>query len=349
MSNPRPRRSTPAAPRALAAQAKVAAHATDDLLARGEALAAKALRGRADDPLAAPVLVGADGTLDAAEATWAALGALERGQLAAARATLEALLGQARPDGLLPVRLARRSPLIDRVAAWLGRPAAPRALDRAAFAACARDGARVNALLAWAAAEYATRAGDGAFARRWAPTLEAAIGWIDAQPGPATAGCEAAYHQAQMAMGHLAIASGDAVAGARRWAAAAAAKGRIQDAEREAQAPVADELLAVYVGACDQATAADALGRADMGLAGLAALAAIRTGELATAQALLDAAAAAAVEADAFADASQAGTFVRALGELRQAVEAAAQAAKARPKRRQLQLSEEEARILSAC
>lgn len=359
MTIPRPRRSTPAAPRSLTAPVKPAtpgmkggAPAADELLARAEALAAKALGGRThDDPAAAPVLTGTDDALDAVDGAWAALGALERGQLDACRATLEVLLAGQRADGLLPARVARRRPLLDRLAALLGREPAPRPLDQAAFAECPRACATANALVAWAAAEYVNRAGDVAFGRRWIVALEAAIGWIDGQAGPGLPGVgpEAAYHQAQLALGHLAIANGDAVAGARRWAAAAAAKGRIQDAERAPGAPVADVLLAVYVGACDRATAADALARAEGAPAGLMALAAARAGDLQVAQDLLAAAAEAAIAAEGFAGPAEAGAFVRGLAEVRVAAEAAAQAAKARPKRRQLELSEDEARILSAC
>ena len=347
-----PRRSTPTAPRSLSGQGKVAAQALDDRLARGEALAARALRGRTyDDPGAAPLLTGPDDALDAWEAAWAALGALERGQLQAARATLETLLSRQRPDGLLPVRLTRRQGLVDRLAALLGRPAALRPLDQAAYATDGRTGALVNGLVAWAAGEYATRAGDPAFGARWTVALEAAIAWVEAHADPERpdVGSEAAYHQALLALGHLAIARGDAVAGARRWAAAAAAKALDQDAEREPAAPVTGALLAIYVGACDSAAAADALARAGQTLAGLTALAATRAGDLPAAQALLEAASETAQARDGFASACEAGAYLRALSELRAAAEAQAQAAKLRPKRRQLQLSEEEARILSAC
>jgi hypothetical protein len=352
MSNLRPRRSTPAAPRSLGGPAKVAAQAADDVLARGEALAAKALRGRKyDDPAAAPVLTGADDALDAEAAVWAALGALERGQLAAARATLEALLGRQREDGLLPASVGRRTTLLDRLRALAGRRPALRPLDQAGYPADREAGCRLNALVTWAAGEYANRAGDPEFGHRWAVTLEAAVAWIEDAPAapPAGVGAEAAYHLAQMALGHLAIGRGDAVAGARRWAAAAAAKGRIQDAEREAGARAADVLLAVYIGACDRAAASEALGRASGAPAGLAALAAARSGDLAGAQARLEAAAEAATFADGFASAAEAGAFARALAEVRALAEAQAPSAKARPGRRQLQLSEDEARILSAC
>lgn len=352
MSNLRTRRSTPAAPRSLTGQVKLAAQATDDLLTRGEALAAKALRGcKHDDPAAAPVLTGDDDALTATEAAWAALGALERGHLAAARATLEALLQGQRTDGRLPVRVTRRRTVLDRVARLFGRTPAVRPLDQAAYSEDLRAGTMVNALVVWAAAEYATRSGDAEFGRRWAVVLDAAIGWVDERlaAGLPGVGCEAAYHQAQMALGHLAIASGDAVTGARRWAAAAAAKGRIQDAEREPAAAATDVLLAVYVGACDRATAEDALGRTGGALTGLVALAATRAGDLPGAQAMLAASCEAAIAEDGFANAAEAGAFLRALAEVRAQTEAAAQAATARPKRRQLELSEDEARILSAC
>ena len=187
-----------------------------------------------------------------------------------------------------------------------------------------------------------------AFAEAHVVALEAALEWVDAQDARGV-GCEAVYHQAQMAVGHLAIGRGDAVAGARRWAAAAAAKGRIQDAERDARTGATDELLAVYIGACDRATALAALDRArGQAPAGLVALAACAAGEFGLAQATLAGEAQQALAAGGFAGAAEAGAWLRAKNELERAV--AAQAAKARPaSRKQWALSEDEARILSVC
>ena len=126
------------------------------------------------------------------------------------------------------------------------------------------------------------------------------------------------------------------------------AKGRIQDAERDARTSPADVLLATYIGACDRQSALDALDRgAGQAMPGLLALAACAAGDLARAQATLEAEAQATTAAGAFSNPAAAGAYLRALNEVRRALEL--QVTKARPCRRQLQLSEDEARILSVC
>lgn len=348
----RPRRSAAIpAPRTLVAAAKPAAHEPGELLAQGASLAAEALTARGEDLSAARLLSGDADELTAAGAAWAALGALERGAPHEARATLQAMLAAQAPTGQLPAKLQRRRGLFDGLLGLFGSPAPRRALDAPVFAACPADGAGQTAILVWACGEYAVRAGDSSFVQAHAVALEAALDWVDARPEARGVGTEAAYHLAQMAVGHVAIGRGDAVSGARRWAAAAAAKGRIQDAERDARTEACDELLAVYIGACDQPTALAALDQArGQAPAGLVALAACAAGDPARGQAVLAIEAQQALAAGGFASPAEAGVWLRARHEVERALVAAqAQAAKARPSRRQLTLSEDEARILSVC
>lgn len=347
MSVSRARRSTATPPRVTPAGGPAGEPVLDAKLAEAEVLAATALRG--EKSLQGTMLVGFESGMSAPQAAWAALGAMERGQLDVARDLVEGLLGRQRADGALPVKLARRLNVVDRMRSLLGKPVPYRAPERAVFADTLSTQAAATAMTAWAAAEYALRAGDDTFVTRWAEAMEQAVGYVEAHVGQGLpdVGCEAAYYQAQMALGHVAIARGDAVAGARRWAAAAEAKGRIQDAERAPDAGVGDELLAVYVGACDRPTAQAAVARATTPVTfGLAALAAVRAGDTPLASQLLSQAADAAIAAGRFSCAAAAGRYVRALDELGRAHAEQPPAARTEQRR---ELSADEARILSAC
>lgn len=279
--------------------------------------------------------------VDTEAAAWAVLGAAEQDPVTPHTAVLERLFAAQRADGELPAAVNHIAGV--RFKAWWRRAA------RKAVAAIREEGELVSckrrqALLVWACAEMAVRTGDTEACRRWRAPLEAAIAWLDRQPcAPRLdVGLEAFVHQARMALGHLSILLGDAVTGARHWAAAAAAKARIETVAA-AKLPETEHLWALVVGA--EAPAACPLAP---GGGGLAAWAAAQAGDLENARQLLLEAAREALTHGKFENSVSAGLFLRGvacwrgLGEKRAGV-AVPMA------RRQWELSEDEARILTVC
>ncbi|MEB3222353.1 MAG: hypothetical protein VKS61_09780 [Candidatus Sericytochromatia bacterium] len=321
----------------------MASLSADEAIARAEALAAQAMRDAS--PTQTPPTAGWLGLRDADEVAWSVLGALECGQLGFAGKLLERVMTSQQPDGRLP---ATPRAVGGRLGRWLSRLGRGRAAGRAAEDL--RRCGEATAMLAWACAEFALRTGDFEFCRRWRKALEAAVAWLDAQGQPATGlGQAAAYHQAQMALGHLAIASGDAVEGARRWAAAAAAKGQLLRTLATAEASAAERLLALGVSRGEGQHAREALTRCDeAGGEGLRAWVATELGEATLAREALEAAGRQAVEAGGFRSRVEAGQFLRGLQAWRRL------AASLPPPRieltpRRWALSEDEVRILAAC
>lgn len=286
------------------------------------------------------------GLSDAEEAAWSVLGAVECGRLAFARAVLERLLDSQQADGRLQATMEQPGPRLGRWLGWLGRRRRPRHTCEEASRSL-----RATAMVAWACAEFAVRTGDTEFGRRWAVALDAAIAWIDTHVQRACAGIglEATYHLAQMALGQLSIASGDAVEGARRWAAAAGAKARLAESVTATAPTDRDLLLAIGVGGCDRRVACEALAQAGLPCdAGLRAWAATVVGETSLAHAALVEAAQAAVGQGGFTSFGEAGRFLRGLtGWKRLAAVPPAGAPCRQP--RQWLLSEDEARILTVC
>ncbi|MEB3327790.1 MAG: hypothetical protein VKQ33_01010 [Candidatus Sericytochromatia bacterium] len=313
----------------------------EEAITRAEALAIAAL----DAPETAPEhrLPGWLGLRDAEEAAWSVLGALECGRLAFAGRVLERVMGCQLPDGRLPATPRAGAGRPSRWLGWLGRGrGTARPGDEAARSVLA------TAMVAWACAEFAVRTQDFEFCRRWRTALDAAVTWLDTQERPGV-GQVAAYHQAQMALGQLAIASGDAVEGARRWAAAAAARGQLQRALARPEATEAERLLALGVTEARGREARETLARCDQPAdAGLRAWAATGLGEASLAREALEQAGRKALEAGVFSSRTEAGQFVRGLSAYRRL---AASLPAERPERtpRGRTLSEDEVRILAAC
>ncbi|MEB3195930.1 MAG: hypothetical protein VKP62_01890 [Candidatus Sericytochromatia bacterium] len=314
-------------------------------LEAAEALASECLGGREESWL------DAQPTIDAETAAWAALGALELGRLPQVRRVLERLLQAQRADGSLPVTLRSGRHPMGKLVNWLKRVPRPSFPGKPSFSRDAIQGARAHALVTWACAEFTLRTGDAELAQRWRKPLEAAIDWIErhARLNPPDVGLEALYHQAQIALGHLSIASGDAVAGARRWAAAAAAKERIQDAERTAGTSIEDLLLVALVSACDARTRDEALSRGDLHQhGGVMAWVAAQAGLLAEAETLLRRCAQTALAHGGFQGPAGAAQFLRGLSAWKRLAESCRHTV-TRPRHRQWQLSEDDLRILSVC
>lgn len=280
-------------------------------------------------------------------AAWAVLGAVERDQVLPHAAVLERLFASQRADGELPGVL-QQSPA-PRLKAWWRR-AARTTTTAARNEGEAVLGRRRQALLVWACAEMAVRTGDTEACRRWRGPLEAAVAWLERQPctGRVDIAVEALAHQARMALGHLSILLGDAVTGARHWAAAAAAKGRIETAIF-APVPPADHLWAWVVGAAGPLARPVAVAReGKSSQAGLAAWAAAQAGDTDGARRMLLEAAQEALALGRFESCVSAGLFLRGVACWRCLTEQCVSASAPVPTR-QWKLSEDEARILSVC
>jgi hypothetical protein len=282
-------------------------------------------------------------------AAWAVLGAVEQNAIGSCSGILDRVFDFQRADGQLPVAFEGSRGRGFKLAAWLRRAArarAPKPHYEADLVTCMRQ----QALLVWACAELAVRTGDAEVARRWRAPLEAAVAWLERQPHAASPDVclEALAHQARMALGHLSILLGDAVTGARHWAAAAASKARIQAASLAAL-PLVDRLWATVVGACEPLTRAGWGCPAEVcAQPGLLAWAAAQSGDCEQAQCALLTAAREALSCGHFKNSVSAGLFLRGVACWRRLTEL--QASHSPPTRsRQWTLSEDEARILSAC
>lgn len=285
--------------------------------------------------------------VDTESAAWAVLGEIEHGQAELHAKLLERLFESQRSDGQLPVSLSDSPLQRFRFNLWLRRSARPAALqpDYEGEAQMCR---RQQALLIWACAEMAVCTGNTEACRRWRAPLEAAMAWLDRQP-PAPSPdvrLEALAHQARMALGHLSILLGDAVTGARHWAAAATSKARIQAAAL-ASLPAADHLWATIVGAHgapDPSPSSEEVSPQS----GLMAWAAAQAGDLDRARRTLLDAAREALSQGQFENSVSAGQFLRGVASWRRLSNARASVS-APVRRRQWELSEDEARILSLC
>lgn len=280
-----------------------------ELLARAEALAARILRTNAVPvsidglPGDRQVLKAGKGHFDALwarDASFAAMGALERGQYQVVHDSLDALLSKQREDGLVPRRIGRGSNAWAMIMAPIQALLELKAPEGSHFdtvefkSGLGRATVDANALVIWLAAEYVAKSGDRAFLERHHGHLERALNWLNARShngllvqgpyedwkdltkrsGPVLY-TNVLYCQATKSLGDLAQTRGDAASAARHWAAAAALKQRINETFwDEAAGSYRDmpelelfsgdgNFLAIYTGLADRPRALSILDRAD--------------------------------------------------------------------------------------